>query len=194
VKNWCPTSTKVVLSGLLDDHVSECMSRAFIYLMSGCLGHGSRPGQSFGPIGPPMYWCIAQNRSEEKLVPDMNKSGSLWLIRLPCLGLYVPGPLYTSCLGAWAVGSSQSTPFDQKDRQCTRSTGVSLKIALVKNWRPTSTKVVLSGLLDYNVSECIFQGLYIPHIWVPGPWEAARAVLWTNRTANVLVYISKSLW
>jgi hypothetical protein len=157
--------------------------RAFIYLMFGCLGHGKRPGQSFGPIGPPMYWCIAQNRSDEKLVPDMNKSGSLWLIRLPCLGLcvpgplytsckgclgrgkqpehsfgpkgppmywchaqnrsgeklapdinksgslwlirlpclglYVPGPLYTSCLGAWAVGRSQGTPLDQKDRQCT---------------------------------------------------------------------------
>jgi hypothetical protein len=162
-------------------------SSAFIKLVSGCMGRGKLPLRSFGPKGPPMYWCHAQNRSGEKFVPDINKSGSLWLIRLPCLGLYVPGPLYTSCLGAWAVGSSQH----QKDRQCT---GVTLKIALVKNWCPTSTKVVLSGLLDYHVSDCMSQGLYIPRVWVPGPWEAARAVLWTNRTANVLVYRSKSLW
>jgi hypothetical protein len=156
-------------------------SRVFIYLVSGCLGRGKQPGHSFGPKGPPMYWCIAQNRSGEKLVPDINKSGSLWLIRLPCLGLYVPGPLYTSCLGAWDVGSGQGTPLDQKDRQCT---GVTLKITLVKNWCPTSTKVVLSGLLEHHVSECMFQGLYIRRVWLPGPWEAARALLWTNRTAK----------
>ena len=90
-----------------------------------------------------MYWCRAQNRSGKKLVPDIYKSGSLWLIRLPCLGLYAPVPLYTSCLGVWAVGSGQGTPLDRKDRQCT---GVTLKIALVKNWCPTSTKVVVPGL------------------------------------------------
>ena len=75
-----------------------------------------------------MYWCHAQNRSGEKLVSDMNKSGSLWLKR------------------------------------------------------------------DYHVSDCMFQGLYKLRVWVPGPWEAARALLWTERTANVLVSRSKSLW
>ena len=136
-----------------------------IKLVSGCLGRGKRPGRSFGPKGPPMYWCHAINRSGEKLVSDINKSGCPWLIRLPCLGLYVPGPLYSSCLGAWAVGSGQGAPLDRKDRICT---GVTLKIALVKNWCPTSTKVVLSGVLEYHVSDCTFQGLYIPRVWVPG--------------------------
>jgi hypothetical protein len=180
-------------------------------------------------------------------VSDINNSGSLWLIRLSCRGLYVPVHLYSSCLGAWAMGSGQGAPLDRKDRQCT---GVTLKSALVKNWCPTSTKVVVPGLLDYHVSDCMsFQclyigcmgrgkwpgrsvgpkgppmywryaqnrsgeklvpdinksgslwlirlpclGLYIPRVWVPGPWEAARALLWTKRTANVLVSRSKSLW
>ena len=66
-----------------------------------------------------MYWCHAQNRSGEKMGYDINKSGSPWLMRLPCRGLYVPGPLYSSSLGAWAVGSGQGT-------------GVTLKTALVK--------------------------------------------------------------
>ena len=59
---------------------------------------------------------------------------------------------------------------------------------------PTSTKVVVHGLFDYHVADCMFQGLSIARVWVPGPWEAASALLRTERTANVLVSRSKSLW
>ena len=50
---------------------------------------------------------------------DMNKSDSPWLIRVPCLGLYFPGPLFSLSLGACAVGRGQGTPLDRKDRQFT---------------------------------------------------------------------------
>ena len=71
-----------------------------------------------------MYRCHARIRSSEKWVLDINKSDSPWLIREPCLGLYVPGPLVSLSLDACAVGRGQGTPKDRKDRQFP---GVTLK-------------------------------------------------------------------
>ena len=62
---------------------------------------------------------------------DINKSDSSWLIRVPCLGLYVEGHLVSLSSSACAVGRGHGTPLDRKDRQFTHLTPESTQ---VKKW------------------------------------------------------------